>query len=160
MELLFLLMFIDVTQAGMNTESCKNMLQGYLTEQLSSVLGAYQVEALRREFKSFTDVIEKSMKKFQENMMSEIKTREMAVDYFLRIKQRIQVMNYIYYFSTCMLISLSETTSTNSSAVYTRWGKKTCPSNAELIHSGKVQEALRPSRVIIDTRFQILFFEI
>ncbi|XP_052704113.1 uncharacterized protein LOC128180225 isoform X1 [Crassostrea angulata] len=136
MELLFLLMFIDVTQAGTNTGSCKDMLQGCLTGQLSSALGAYQVEALRREFKSFTDVIEKSMKKFKENMKSEVKTREIAVDYFLRIKQRIQVMNYIYYFSTCMLISLSETTSSNSSAVYIRWGKKTCPSNAELIHSG------------------------
>lgn len=25
----------------------------------------------------------------------------------------------------------------NSSAVYTRWGKKTCHSNAELVHLGK-----------------------
>ena len=28
-----------------NTGSCKDMLQGYLTGQLSSALGAYQVEA-------------------------------------------------------------------------------------------------------------------
>ena len=25
----------------------------------------------------------------------------------------------------------------NSSVVYTRWGKKTCPSNAELVFSGE-----------------------
>ena len=44
--------------ADNTTGSCKDMLQGYLTGQLSSALGAYQVEALRREFKSFTDVME------------------------------------------------------------------------------------------------------
>ena len=32
------------------TESRKDMLQGYLRGQLSPDLGAYQVEALRREF--------------------------------------------------------------------------------------------------------------
>lgn len=25
----------------------------------------------------------------------------------------------------------------NGGVVFTRWGKKTCPSNAELVHSGK-----------------------
>ena len=57
-----------IAQAEVNTGSCKDMLQGYLTGQLSSALGAYQVEALRREFKSFTDVIEKSMKDFKEKI--------------------------------------------------------------------------------------------
>lgn len=75
MELLWLLMSVTVAQAGTNTGSCKDMLQGYLTGQLSSALGAYQVEAFRREFKSFTDVMEKSMKDFKENMESKVKTR-------------------------------------------------------------------------------------
>ena len=57
-----------IAQAEVNTGSCKDMLQGYLTGQLSSALGAYQVEALRREFKSFTDVIEKSMTDFKEKI--------------------------------------------------------------------------------------------
>ena len=50
----------------------KDMLQGYLTGQLASALGAYQVEALRREFKSFTEVIEKSMKKFKEKVIDDL----------------------------------------------------------------------------------------
>lgn len=75
MEFLILLVFVAALQAETNTGSYKDMLQGYLTGQLSSALGVYQVEALRRKFKSFTDVIEKSLKEFKENMKSEVKTR-------------------------------------------------------------------------------------
>lgn len=75
MEFLILLVFVAALQAETNTRSCKDMLHGYLTGQLSSALGVYQVEALRRKFKSFTDVIEKSLKEFKENMKSEVKTR-------------------------------------------------------------------------------------
>lgn len=75
MEFLILLVFVGALQAETNTGSCKDMLQGYLTGQLSFALGVYQVEALRRKFKSFTDVIEKSLKEFKENMKSEVKTR-------------------------------------------------------------------------------------
>lgn len=75
MEFLWLLMSVAIAQAGTKNGSYKNMLQGYLTGQLSSALGVYQVEALRREFKSFTDVINKSMKAFKEGMKSEVKTR-------------------------------------------------------------------------------------
>lgn len=52
--------------------SCKDMLQGYLTGQLSSALGIYQIEALRREFKSFTDVSEKAMKTFKEEVNADM----------------------------------------------------------------------------------------
>ena len=65
---------LTTTRADVNTGSCKDMLQGYLTGQLSSALGAYQVEALRREFKSFTDVIENSMKMFKEKIDTDMKT--------------------------------------------------------------------------------------
>ena len=58
-----LLMIFAEIRAETNTGNCKDMLQGYLTGQLSSALGVYQVEALRREFKSFTEVIEKQVKK-------------------------------------------------------------------------------------------------
>eukprot|EP00105_Crassostrea_gigas_P005350 XP_011418913.1 PREDICTED: short-chain collagen C4 isoform X2 [Crassostrea gigas] len=101
MDVLMLLLLVAATLAETNTGSCKDMLQGYMTGQLSSALGAYQVEALRREFKSFSDVIEKSINEFKENIKSEVKTN-----------------------------------SGNSSVVYTRWGKKTCPLNAELVFSG------------------------
>lgn len=74
MEFAMLLALIAATQTKTNAESCKDIMQGYLTGQLSSALGAAQIEALRREFKSFTDVIEKSMKEFKENMKSEVQT--------------------------------------------------------------------------------------
>ncbi|XP_061180056.1 short-chain collagen C4-like [Saccostrea echinata] len=63
---------LHTTQGEPQTGSCKDILQGYLTGQLSSALGAYQVEALRREFKSFTDVIEESMKRFKEQVNASI----------------------------------------------------------------------------------------
>ena len=66
-------MFAAALADDVNTGSCKDMLQGYLTGQLSSALGTYQVEALRREFKSFTDEIEKSMKLFKDKIDAEMK---------------------------------------------------------------------------------------
>lgn len=50
------------------------MLQGYLTGQLASASGTYQVEALKREFKSFTEHVEESMKSFKEKTAIEIQT--------------------------------------------------------------------------------------
>lgn len=79
MGILILVLLFAATQAETNAGSCKDMLKGYLKGQLSSAQGAYQVEALRRKFKSFTDVIEKSMKEFKENIMSEVKTRKMVL---------------------------------------------------------------------------------
>lgn len=57
-----LVIFVLEVRGETNNGSCKDMLQGYLTGQLSYALRAYQVEALRREFKSFTDQTEKSVK--------------------------------------------------------------------------------------------------
>lgn len=45
------------------------MLQGYLTGQLSSALGAYQVEALRREFESFSNDVKKALKEVKEKQV-------------------------------------------------------------------------------------------
>ena len=56
-----------------NTGNCKDMLQGYLTGQLSSALGAYQVEALRRELKSFTEVMQKSFELFKNKIGTDMK---------------------------------------------------------------------------------------
>lgn len=73
MESIQILVNFAVAQSEENYGSCKNILQGYLTGQMSSALGAYQVEALRREFKSFTDVVEKSMKTFKENVVTKLR---------------------------------------------------------------------------------------
>ena len=66
-------MMFTAAIAEVNTGSCKDMLQGYLTGQLSSALGTYQVEALRREFKSFTDIMGKSMNMFKEKINTDLK---------------------------------------------------------------------------------------
>ena len=71
---LITVMMFTIAIADVITGSCKDMLQGYLSGQLSSALGAYQVEALRREFKSFTDVMEKSLELFKNEIGTDIKT--------------------------------------------------------------------------------------
>lgn len=106
--MLFMLIF-TVVQSEEKNGSCKDMLQGYLTGQLSSALGAYQIEALKREFKSFTDVIENSMKAFEKNVETKLRNIQ---------------------------------STSNGSAVYTRWGKKSCPRSAELVLSGYVGGSL------------------
>lgn len=59
-------MILFIALAGTNDASSKVILQGYLTGQLtgqlSSNTGSNQVDALRREFETFTDYIEKSVK--------------------------------------------------------------------------------------------------
>lgn len=68
----FLMLEISTAGAETNTESCKDIIQGYLTGQLSSGLGTYQVEVLRREFKSFTEHVEESIRVFKETVKSDI----------------------------------------------------------------------------------------
>lgn len=72
MNFIMFVLILAVVQSEEKAGGCKDMLQGYLTGQLSSALGAYQVEALRREFKTFTNVIEKSIKEFKENVETEL----------------------------------------------------------------------------------------
>ena len=71
--ILITIMMLATTRADVNTGSCKDMLQGYLTGQLSSALGAYQVEALKREFNSFADVMKNSMKMFKDQIDNDMK---------------------------------------------------------------------------------------
>lgn len=71
---LILVIFMMGVRAETNKGSCKEMLQGYLTGHLSSALGTYQIEALKREFKSFADQIENSVKAIKER--SEIDTQK------------------------------------------------------------------------------------
>ncbi|XP_065925119.1 uncharacterized protein [Magallana gigas] len=105
MKFILLLITFAGAQAEGDNGNCKEILQGYLTGQLSSALGAYQVEALRREFKSFTEGMEKSMKELEQNVEKKLNN----------IKN-----------------------TANSSVVYTRWGRKNCPTGAELVLSGYV----------------------
>ena len=72
MNVLLLLIHISGIWAASDNTSCKDILQGYLNGQLSSVLGSYQIEALKREFKSFTGLIEKNIEELKEKIDKEI----------------------------------------------------------------------------------------
>lgn len=69
MYLILFLMIFAVVQSEEKAGSCKDMLQGFLT----SVLGGYQVEAMRREFKNVTDIIEKSIKELKGNVETKMR---------------------------------------------------------------------------------------
>lgn len=76
--------------------SCKDMLHGYLTGQLSSALGTCQVEALRRDFKSFTDQIEilvKSIKEKTEIEKSGKGIKDKTELYAQKIRGKINLLN-------------------------------------------------------------------
>lgn len=69
------------------------MLQGYLTGQLASASGTYQVEALKREFKSFTEHVEESMRSFKEKTAIEIQTMRGIIFWIISIT----VINKIWW---------------------------------------------------------------
>ena len=46
-------------------------------------------------------------------------------------------LNLIIIIQSVMFSFLVKSDARNSSVVYTRWGKKICPSNAKLVFSGK-----------------------
>ena len=95
MNVLLLMLHISGIWAASNNTSYKEMIQGYFTGQLSSVLGSYQVETLKREFKSFTGLMEKNFQDFKENIeieMNKIKDRTSTTKESSNIKSII----YIY----------------------------------------------------------------
>lgn len=65
-------MLVMETEAVTNTGNFKDMLQSYLTGHLASALGSYQVEALRREFKRFTEHVDEALKMFKEKAEADI----------------------------------------------------------------------------------------
>lgn len=87
-DFLIFLMLSVVVSADTSKESCKDMLQGYLTGQLSSALG-YQVEALRREFESFSIEVKKALKEVKEKQVADMQM----------IQGRIQIEDEIMYYN-------------------------------------------------------------
>lgn len=84
MNFLIFLTLSVVVSADTSKENCKNMLQGYLTGQLSSALG-YQIEALRREFQSFSIEVKKALKEVKEKQVADMQL----------IQGRIQIQDVI-----------------------------------------------------------------
>lgn len=72
MKILLLTLILTAALEETKTESCRDVLQGYLSGQSSCAQGMYQHEALKREFKSFTNVIEQSMAEFKDKVKAEM----------------------------------------------------------------------------------------
>lgn len=84
------------------------MLQGYLTGQLSSALESYQVEALRKEFKSFTDVSKQSMELFKGKINKEMRAIKGYISnlgFLYSINEKFSHMDR-FVFSFCLLLSI------------------------------------------------------
>lgn len=72
MEILPLTLILTTVPEETKTESCRYVLQGYLSGQSSCAQGIYQYEALKREFKSFTNGIEQSLTEFKDKVKAEM----------------------------------------------------------------------------------------
>ncbi|XP_062616599.1 uncharacterized protein LOC134278302, partial [Saccostrea cucullata] len=94
-----ILLLLHTVEGKTQVGTCKRLLQGYLTGQLSSAL---EIEFLKQEYRRFTEVIEKSVKKLEGRVNASFRKEDEG-------KKR---------------------------SVYTRWGKKRCPSDTELVFSG------------------------
>ena len=102
MNVLHLVLYVSGALAASNNTSLKDLLQGYLTGQLASALGSYQVEALKREFKSFTGLMERKFEKFTEKTeteMNKIKGGTLTHNEYSKIKSiyKYSIMEYIIY---------------------------------------------------------------
>ena len=93
--LLFVTIFVTV-RTETCTGSCKDMLQGYLTGQASSALATYQIEALKREFKSFTGIIEESMNTFKEKVKADIRMKGRTHTHIYDVFHEIIISN-VYF---------------------------------------------------------------
>ena len=122
-------------------ESCRDLLQGYLTGRLSSAVGGNQIEALRRQIRTNNDVMTKTIDELKKQFKADLQMIR-GVFLFGCLKYNIKAKNiyfkqpdYLLFFYISVMLSFIDTR--NKTVVYTRWGKKTCPSNAELVLSGK-----------------------
>lgn len=82
MEILLLTHILATVLEGTGTESCRDVLQGYLSGQSSCAQGMYQLEAFKREFKSFTNGIEQSIKEFKDKVKAEMQIIKGRVLFF------------------------------------------------------------------------------
>ena len=57
----FYFLFMVATARAATPESCRDLLQGYLTGRLSSAVGGNQIEALRRQIRTNNDVMTKTI---------------------------------------------------------------------------------------------------
>ena len=137
----FYFLFMVATARAATPGSCRDLLQGYLTGRLSSAVGGNQIEALRRQIKTNNDVMTKTIDELKKQFKADLQMIRGVfwfggLKYNKKAKKNSTSNNQITRFLFISLM-LSFVDTRNKTVVYTRWGKKTCPSNAELVLSGK-----------------------
>lgn len=135
----FYFLFMVATARAATPESCRDLLQGYLTGRLSSAVGGNQIEALRRQIRTNNDVMTKTINELKKQFKADLQMIR-GVFWFRCLKYNIKAKKIYFNQITCFVfisLMLSFLDTRNKTVVYTRWGKKTCPSNAELVLSGK-----------------------
>ena len=60
------------TALAATPESCRDLLQGYLTGRLSSAVGGNQIEALRRQIKTNNDVMTKTIDELKKQFKADL----------------------------------------------------------------------------------------
>jgi hypothetical protein len=74
-SLLIVLLVPYASQADTQAGSCKDILHGFLSGQLSSALGDYQIGALKQEFQRFKNSMERSINVLKEQMRADIQKK-------------------------------------------------------------------------------------
>ena len=60
------------TARAATPESCRDLLQGYLTGRLSSAVGGNQIEALRRQIRTNNDVMTKTIDELKKQFKADL----------------------------------------------------------------------------------------
>ena len=68
----FYFLFMVATARAATPESCRDLLQGYLTGRLSSAVGGNQIEALRQQIKTNNDVMTKTIDELKKQFKADL----------------------------------------------------------------------------------------
>ncbi|XP_062580640.1 uncharacterized protein LOC134242556, partial [Saccostrea cucullata] len=142
----FLVFLIRAANGDTQNGSCKDMLQGYLTGQLSSALGVYQMMAFY-VFLVFLiraangDTQNGSCKDMLQGYLTGQLSSALGVYQVEALRREFKsftgvIEESIKKFKEAVNATMQGEGISNRKIVYTRWGKKTCPSNTKLVYSG------------------------
>ena len=91
----FYFLFMVATARAATPESCRDLLQGYLTGRLSSAVGGNQIEALRQQIKTNNDVMTKTIDELKKQFKADLQMIR-GVFWFGGLKYSIKAKN-IYF---------------------------------------------------------------
>jgi hypothetical protein len=73
--LLIFLLMVHASQSDTQTESCKDILWGFLSGHSSSAGGHSHIRALKEDFKRFTNAMEQSFNALKEKVKADIEKK-------------------------------------------------------------------------------------